>query len=189
MRRERQLNGRGALLGVLAVLLGLTASPAATENSGGRQSEALAGITGRILRCEAHPCLGDSIKSIREALHDAIVTDDIFYYSDLVVAYPSVRGDLQGLVEWDLDDGLESISMKIIGFDVAPSVVVLEIEQALPGCHMERGGDEEGAPDSGEADDEIPTNEWGCSVGDEGSREVDVDLYFAPGLVMLEIYL
>lgn len=100
----------------------------ATESAGTRQSEALADLTARIVGCSVHPCLGDGVKAVREALHGAIVTDDLYYYSDVVVAFPSVSGTLQGLVEWDLDGPLESISLKI-----TPKEGVVPASICIPG--------------------------------------------------------
>ena len=186
MRNTRLLAHAGFLSGLTVLVALIATAPHSGATSGAGRCSALAELAEQIISCSTHPCLGDSVKSVREAVNDAIVSDDTFYYSDLEVAYPSVRGTLQGLVDWDLDGHLESISLKITDFHADRSVLLAEMELMIPGCVME--GDEEGDEPDEQADEEIPTDEWECSAGGEGSAEVELFLYFAPGLVMLELY-
>ena len=124
------------------------------------------------------------MKEVRTELHDAIVSDTVFYYSDLRVAYPTVRGLLQGVVEWDFGGTLDTISFKVIDFPVEPSEFIDELERALPGCKMEPDSDE---AEANSDEEEVPSTEWSCSVARQDSEDADVSVYFAPGLVLLEI--
>lgn len=167
----------------LLIAAALSFLPARAEAVRESQGQALADLAARIITCSVHPCLGDSVKDLRSALHARVVTDGTFYFSDLAVAYPATRGSLTGLVEWDLDDGLEEISFKIVEFEVAPAVLAAELEKTLPGCQMEGDDDEPEDVD----DDDFAENERSCLAGGEGDRAVLVDFYSAPGLAILEI--
>lgn len=170
----------------IATLVG--ASPAASaQQSNARQVEALADLAARILSCSVHPCLGESEKDVRRLLRGKIVSDDFFYYSDLSVSYPSVANVLRGLVEWDFDDGLGMVSMKIVDFHVAPSLLVAELDRVLSGCEMEQ--DEEGGDYAVEENGETGSSSelWSCEAEQEGSADFLVEVYFAPGLVLFEM--
>jgi hypothetical protein len=161
------------------------AAPLAADGSpGSRHARVLADLAAEIVTCSVHPCLGDTVKQLRDLLQDAIVTDGVFYFSEVATAYPSVQGTLQGLVEWDLDDGIDAISIKVTHFHVDPEDFVAKLVKVLPGCEVawenENGGDV--------TDEEIPMVEASCSVTDDESRGIDVAAYFAPGLLILEIY-
>ena len=101
---------------------------------------------------------------------------------DLAVAYPTVRGVLQGVVEWDLDDGLKAISMKLIDFHVPRAVLFAEMERVLPGCEME--GDEDDQPSD---DEDVPSTEWSCTATFPDRPDVDIAVYLAPDLAIFEI--
>lgn len=121
------------------------------------------------------------MKDVRNLLQEAIVSDGIFYFSDLAIAYPSMRGALQGVVEWDPDDGLETISMKLVDFHVPRGVPFAEMERVLPGCSID-GDDADESPD-----DDIPSTEWSCTAGVPGRPDVDVTVYLAPGPAIFEL--
>src|SRR5436309_2477819 len=86
---------------IAPALLASANSTSAAQKATSTQAQALADLAARILTCSVHPCLGESQKDVRAALGGRIVTDGIFYYSDLAVAYPDTRGTLQGVVEWN----------------------------------------------------------------------------------------
>jgi hypothetical protein len=67
-----------------------------TETS---QAQVLAGIAVAVVTCASHPCLGDSERDVRKQLHNKIVSDGTFYYSDLATAYPPARKFLSGVAE------------------------------------------------------------------------------------------
>jgi len=163
---------RGACV-LLAVLPGLATGRVAADGSGGGQGGRLADLAAQILTCSVHPCLGQTEKDVRTALHDAIVSDEVSCYSDLRVAYPSVRGHLQGVVEWDFGGTLDAINLMVIDFPVESSEFLDQLELALPGCEMERDSD--------------GLNAWSCSVDRQDAEDADVFVYVAPGLVILEI--
>ena len=112
----------------------------------------------------------DDLEEVRRLLDDQVVSDTTFYYCDLGVAYPRVKGRLQGLVELDWDGGM--VSLKLIGFHAEPAVLLSELERALTACEMEQDDDE---------------GEWSCLAEDMSSSGVLVEVYFAPGLVLLEL--
>ncbi len=185
MKNEPGLRGIWILSGLLAATLLVPAVPGVAEESETRQGQVLVDVVARILACSVHPCLGDSQKDVKTTLHGKIVTDGTFYFSELGVAYPATRDRLQGLVEWDLKGGLGTISLKIANFQTAPSVFLAQLEEALPGCRMDRDTDDDQA--EAENDGYIPENEWTCSAVGRDSRKVGVDIYLAPGLVILEV--
>ena len=185
MKSEPGSRGVWIPSGLLAVTVFVLAVPSVAEESGSGQGQILADVAARILACSVHPCLRDSQKDVKTTLHGRIVTDGIFYFSDLAVAYPATRDRLQGLVEWDFEGGLDTVSLKIANFETAPSLFRAQLEEALPGCRMEGDTDDDQA--EAENDGHIPENEWTCSAVDRDSRKVDVDIYFAPGLVILEL--
>ena len=143
-----------------------------------RQARALVDLAARILSCSSHPCLGESEDAVRELLPGQIVTDGVFYFSDLAVAYPSFSHTLSGLVEWTFSDSLDVVSLKVTDFHVPPAAVVAEIESALPGCVMEQ--DEDG-------EDEATSEEWSCGADGPGDTTILVEAYFASGIVLIEI--
>jgi hypothetical protein len=171
-------------LTLIAAVLCAASAPRAVADAGAAQGWKLVELAAAILACEVRPCLGDSVKEVREAVRDAIVTDGIFHYSDLTTAYPSVRGSLQGVVEWDLDGGLDAISMKLTGFHARPDTFLADLERALPGCRIEMESDDE--DDVGV--DDIPGAEASCLVTDPRGEDVNIDAYFAPGLLIFELY-
>jgi hypothetical protein len=173
---------RGSLVLVAAALCTAT-PPRADEDSGRKQGRMLADLAAEIVSCSVHPCLGDSVKQLREVLQDAIVTDGVFYYSDLKAAYLSVQGTLQGVVEWDLDDGIDGISLKVTDFGAEPEAFVMELEQVLPGCQIEWEIEDESEVE----EDDVRTAEASCSTRDHESSEVDIAAYFAPGLIIFEM--
>ena len=186
MRNTRLLAHGGVLSGVaiLVASMAATSNPAALSSA--EQARALTDLLAQLLTCSAStPCLGDHMKRVREAVHDAIVTDDTSFYSDLDVAYPSVRGVLDGIVEWEFDEDLESVSIRITDFAVAPPVVAALLERDLEGCRIEWEADD---PDSVE-EDEVPLLTTSClAVGPE-CRQVSVDAYFGPDLLIVELSL
>ena len=127
--------------------------------------------------------MSESQKEVRAILGGRVVTDGVYYYSNLAVAYPVSRGTLHGLVEWNFEgDRLQTISLKIVDFQVAPPVLSAELERTLPGCRPEEDDD-----DSQAVDEDIPENEWTCLTEGRGEQDVLVDVYFSPDLVMLEL--
>jgi len=145
---------------------------APAKNRALRQATLLADLSNQIVACAVHPCLGDDAKDVRIQLSENIVTDDIFYFSDLNLAYPRTDGVLQGLVEWDFDSGPTTfIGFKIVNFDAAPTVLIHELEEALPGCEME------------EDEDQM----WSCFAVVGESEDVLIEVFFGPRLVLLEI--
>src|SRR5690349_18943583 len=121
MRPTSVLRRIGIPSALLAAALSVNSARAADAKW--NQGQALVDLAARILTCSAHPCLGDSLQDLRSALHGKIVTDGTFYFSDLSVAYPAIRGTLNGLVEWDFGSDLNTISMKITGIEVTPAVL------------------------------------------------------------------
>jgi hypothetical protein len=175
-----------ALASTLIILIGWIAiTSRLTEASGIRQSEALADLVGRIVRCSGHPCLGDCAKKVRDTLQGRLVNDGYFDYSDLATSYPEVSGTLQGVVEWNLEGTLEDVSLIIVDFQADPAILRVDLERTLPGCAFA-----DTAEDDHEADTEEPdsrTTEWECSVHPEGRDELGITVHLAPELVFLEI--
>lgn len=129
-------------------------------------------IMAQVLTCSDHPCIDDNEKRVRADVRE-IVTDGIFYYSDLGVAYPVARGVLTGIVEWDFEkDPLALISLKITGFRASRQTLLQRLEKKL-NCVLEQ-------------DDEAG-NEWSCLPTDRNGHEVLFEAYFGPGLVILEL--
>lgn len=187
MLNGSMLRGFRVLTGLFIATLFVASPAASAQQSNARQMEALADLAARILSCSVHPCLGESEKDVRTLLRGKIISDDFFYYSDLSVSYPSVAHALRGLVEWDFDDGLGMVSMKIVDFHVAPSLLVAELDHVLPSCEMEQ--DEEGGDYAVEENGEAGSSSelWSCLAGQEGSEEILVEVYFAQGLVLFEM--
>ena len=134
----------------------------------------LADLSLRVITCATHPCLGDEEDETSKLLADQIVTDGLFYYSDINVAYPETHGSLRGVVEWEFSDGsLDVISFKIVDFRSSTAVLISEIERTLPDCEIER-------------DDEAG-REWSCFATGLQGNDVLVEIYLAPNLVILEV--
>lgn len=174
MRYTRRCGGL-TIVAVATVLLLTADAPIAEGSRDAGPARALADLAAGIIQCRERPCLGDSMVDVRTLLEESIVSDGIFYYSDLLVAYPSARGALQGVVEWDLDGGLDTISMKLVDIHVPREVLFAEMEHALPGCEMTSD------------EDDIPDTEWSCTASFPGHPEVDVVVYLAPGLAIFEL--
>ena len=170
--------GFGSLTGLAILTLTAVLPAFAAEQPDSRRAQVLADLAAQILSCSTHPCRGESEQDVRKLLRGQIVSDGTFYYSDLAVAYPSVGHTLRGLVEWDFGGALDMVSLKVADFHIAPAVLLAELEAALPGCEMEQD-------DDGEKDGE--SEAWSCEGDDAESSGVLVEVYFAPGLVLLEI--
>jgi hypothetical protein len=115
------------------------------------------------------------------------VSDETFYFSDIAVAYPSVKGKLAGLVEWDVEERLSMIGFKLTGFHVAPAVLIAEIEQAVAGCQLERDDDFD-VNVVGETRD-ASVSEWFCLQESDLEEDVLIELFIAPGLLLFEMSL
>jgi hypothetical protein len=170
--------GVRGFIGLIAVELIAVLPAFGNEPPERGQAHALVDLAARILSCSAHPCRGDSEQAVRKLLRGQIVSDGIFYYSDLAVAYPSAGPILRGLVEWDFDNALGMVSLKVADFHIAPAVLVAELEANLPGCDMEQD-------EAGEEEDE--SEAWSCNADDPESSAVLIEVYFAPGIILLEI--
>jgi hypothetical protein len=150
----------------------------ANQRPDSRQTQVLVDLATQILSCSVHPCRGESQQAVRTLLRGQIVSDGTFYFSDLAVAYPSVGHVLRGLVEWDFDSALDMVSLKVADFHIAPAVLVAQLQTALPGCEMEQ---EEDGETEGESE------AWSCLADDPEGSGVLVEVFFAPGIVLLEI--
>jgi len=172
---------------VILVVLLLASAPAEAQQPVSRQIQVLADLAARILTCSVHPCLGESEKDVRRLLKGKVLSDGIFNYSDLAVAYPVTKDVLHGLVEWEFSHGLGMVGLKVVDFHVPPSVLIAQVEQTLPGCEMDQEGSDavlEGA-DRDDQDDE--TQQWRCWADAEGTDGVLVEIYYVPGLLLFEI--
>jgi len=183
MRHARRAGGL-AIIAAAALTLFTGSTPIADAPAEAGPARTLADLAAGIIQCRERPCLGDTVTDVRRLLDESIVSDGIFYFSDLTIAYPSARGFLQGVVEWDLEGGLETISMKLVDLHVSREVLFAEMEHALPGCEMTSDGEE--VDDAGDEDD-IPSTEWSCTASFPGHPEVDVVVYLAPGLAIFEL--
>ena len=170
--------GSRGFIGLIALALIAVLPAFANQQPDSRQGQALVNLAAQILSCSAHPCHGESEQTVRKLLRGQIVSDGTFYFSDLAVAYPSVGHLLRGLVEWDFDSALDMVSLKVADFHIAPAVLVAELDAALPGCEMEQ--DEDG-------EEEGESEAWSCGADDPEGFVVLVEVYFAPGIVLLEI--
>jgi len=169
------------LLSGLALLAAAIAAHSDTDAlSSAEQSKAFVDLVAGIITCSTRPCLGDGVRHVREVVDDAIVTDGISNYSDLDVAYPSVAGVLQGIVEWDSH---ERIGLKITDFAVAPPVVTTLLGQSLEGCVIEW------AADDPEREDKVPVLTASCTAIGTECRRVSVDVYFGHDLLMVRMSL
>jgi len=70
------------------------------------------------------------------------------------------------------------VSLKVADFHITPAVFVAELEAGLPGCEMEQ--DEDG-------EDEGESEAWSCEADDSEASGFLIEVYFAPGIVLLEI--
>lgn len=171
--------GFKTLIGSIGLTMLAALPPVTNQQPDGRQqARALVNLAARILSCSGHPCLGESEDSVRELLPDQIVSDGVFYFSDLAVAYPAFGHTLAGLVEWDLGGSLEVVSLKVTDFHIPPETVVAEIESGLPGCIMEQDDDGE---------EEAESEAWSCGADGPGGTTILIEAYFASGIVLLEI--
>lgn len=187
MGRKPEVSGLRLSTVVILCVLFFAAAPAQEQESASAPAQALADLAAGILTCSAHPCLGDGERDVRRLLKGRVVSDGVSDYSDLDVAYPTVGDLFHGLVEWDLDDKLDSVSLKVTDFDVASPVLIAQIQQALPGCGMEREPGEAEAGDVDGDDGADQTQEWSCLAHREDSDDALVELYIAPGLLLFEI--
>ena len=170
--------GIRGFIGLIALALIAVLPVFANQQPESPQAQALVDLAAHILSCSAHPCRGESEQAVRKLLRGQIVSDGTFYFSDLAVAYPSVGHILRGLVEWEFDSALDMVSLKVADFHIAPAVFVTELEAGLPGCEMEQ--DEVG-------EDEGESEEWSCEADGPEDSGVLVEVYFAPGIILLEI--
>jgi hypothetical protein len=161
--------------------------PVNAQEAQAKQVLTLGKIAEGILTCTAHPCIGDSEQEVRKGLSRKILSDEVSYYSDLGAAFPSARGVLSGIVEWDLETTLDMVSLKVTGFRARTEDLLAELEHALPGCQMER--DDENELESGNGDDgeDHFTRAWSCSAQGYSSKDILVEVYFIPGLLLLAI--
>jgi len=183
MRHTRRPGGLTIVVAALALLV-MGSAPIAEGRRESGPARALADLAAGISQCLERPCPGDTMMEVRTLLKESIVSDGMFHFSDLAVAYPSSRGLLHGVVEWNLDDGLDYISMKLVDFHVPREVLFAEMEHALPGCEMSSDGEED--DESGDEED-IPSVEWSCTASFPGHPDVDVVVYLAPGLAIFEL--
>jgi hypothetical protein len=160
--------------------------PVNAQEGRAKQVVTLGRIAEGILTCSAHPCLGDDEQDVRSELPHKILSDEISYYSELGKVFPSARGMLGGIVEWDLESTLNAVSLKVTGFRAGPEDLLAELEKALPGCQMERDDDE--VSENGDEDNEGEfTRAWSCLAQGYSSTDVLIEVYFIPGLLLLEI--
>ncbi len=176
------------VLSMLVIIAGLLSSASAAHAQRGvaRQAQVLADLVVKTVSCSTHPCIGESANDVRQLLRGRLVSDGYFDYSDLAASYPSVRGVLQGVVEWNLEAALDDISLIIVDFQVSPSALREELERTLPGCEIEVDSEDHDSPDDQEATGS-PTTEWECSVNLDEDHEFDITLHLAPELVIVEI--
>ena len=92
------------------------------------------------------------------------------------------------MVEWDFDPKLDIVSLKITDLRAEPSLFLGELEHALPGCQMERDddGETDGAEVEEDSEDDV-TREWSCSAQGYSSGDILVEVYFVPGMLLLEL--
>ena len=177
-----------SLIGAMVLAFCVTPTPAKAQDAQAKQAQVLAEMAMGIATCSAHPCLGDSEQDVRKELHNRIVSDGVFAYSDFAVAYPRARRIVSGVVEWDFDPKLDTVSLKITDLLAEPVLFLGELEHALPGCQMER--DDDGDTDSAEAEEDAEedvTREWSCSGQGYSSNDILVEVYFVPGMLLLEV--
>src|SRR2546425_766648 len=187
MSRKRFSCGCRLSMIVIVVALLCSAVPAGAQEAASRQAQVLADLAARIVTCSVHPCPGDSEQDVRRLLKGKIVSDGVFNYSDIAVGYPVTKGVLSGLVEWHFQDKLDLVSFKIVDFHLAPSVLIDQVEQTLPGCEMDQEPSD-CVMESAEADHEDDeTQEWGCMADVEGTDGLLVQVYRVRGLILFEI--
>src|SRR5262245_44979553 len=167
---------------VSVVALLVSGLPAPAQQPDGSPTRRLADLAVDVITCSVHPCLGDSEQEVRRLVKGRLVSDDEYSYSDIAVAYPAVEHTLTGVVEWDLDDGLEMASFKVINFDLNAEIFLGQLEERLPGCEMEQEPAE--TPDDEYTHDR--TRAWSCMTGGDDDG-ILVEIYFVPGMVILEI--
>ena len=157
---------------LLAVALwSLVNQPVPAESIDRAQAEMLADLSAQIVSCSVHPCLGDEAEV---ELAGKLITDDLYYYSSINDLYPQTKGVLQGLVEWDSDNGpLGEAYLKVLDFHSAPEVLLHELERVFRGCRMDQ--------------DDDAGKEWSCLYETHDGDDLLIDVYFGPGLVLLEI--
>ena len=177
---------RLSAIAIVCVLL-FAAAPAQGQEPASGPSQVLADLAAGIVSCSLHPCLGDSERDVRRLLKGRVVSDGVFDYSDLAVSYPVVKEVLRGLVEWDFDGKLDSVSLKITDFDVPSPVLITQIQHVLPGCEMEREPGDAATGDVDRDDGADETQEWSCLADREGADDALVEMYIAPGLLLFEI--
>jgi hypothetical protein len=188
MWNKQALAGLKSVIGVMVLLLCTTSAPLKAGQTETSQAKALADIAVAVVTCSSHPCLGDSERDVRRQLHNKIVSDGTFYYSDLATAYPPARKFLSGVAEWDFDPALDMVSMKITDFRAQPSFFLPELERALPGCQMERDDDfDTDSPDDEDESEGDSTREWSCSAQGYSSGDILVEIYLVHGLLILEM--
>jgi len=178
MSEKSAVSGFGLLAIAVACVLFFSPTGAQERYVVEGPGRVLADLAAGIVTCTLHPCLGDDERDIRRFLKGRMVSDGDTHYSDLGIAYPSVKGQLRGLVEWDFSDGLDSVSLKITRFEVDPAVLIEQVQKSLPGCEMERESDEAA---------EDTTQEWSCLAERDGAEDVLVEMYIGPGLLLFEI--
>lgn len=188
MWNKRALGGLKVLMGMMVLLLCASSAHLKAGQKEPGQARVLTDIALTIITCSSHPCLGDGEATVRRELHNKIVSDGISYYSELTTAYPPARKLLSGIVEWDLDSGLEMVSLKITDLQIEPSLFISELERALPGCEMERDDDFDTDSAADEDESEVDsTREWSCLAQGYSSEDILVEVYFVPGLLIMEM--
>lgn len=188
MWNKRTIRGLVVLVGALALLLSTTPASLKAGETETKQAQVLADIASAVVTCSAHPCLGDSERDVRKEIHNKIVSDGIYDYSNLPDAYPPAKTVLAGLVEWDFETKLDYVGLNITDFHVDPSLVLAELERAIPGCQMESEDEEDmnSADDQDEAEEDS-TRSWSCSGTGNASDDILVEVYFAHGMLLLQM--
>lgn len=155
------------------------------------QAQVLSQTASGILDCSLHPCLEDAEEDVRKQLHNQIVNDDIADFSDLATAYPKAGRLMSGIVEWDQSSGLKMVSLKITRFREGATAEIAALQEALPGCEMEEDDDtdapSEPQSDSGAEEGKDLTREWSCDAQGPHGQDVTIELFYAPGIQILEI--
>jgi|GEM_PF-3753484 len=176
------------LIGALTLLLGAISVRVEAEPGESKQGRALAAVAAAIVTCSSHPCFGESGEEARKELQGSLLTDGYFDYSDFATAYPSAKGLVQGVVEWELESEVKQVDLKIADFRVKPADFLPQLGQALEGCELEWDDEFGEDPQAGENQcDGGATCAWTCSAQGQYSDDILISVYYIPGLLLLEI--